>query len=78
MTSIRNEPGLAPSAATGAEKKERVRAGKGLASVIGVIALIFIVACFGIIAYWFSLPRVEAILAIEPVQGSSAQLSPLA
>ena len=52
MTSIRNEPGLAPSADSPAEKMERVRAGKGLAGVVGVIAVIFMVACFGIIGFW--------------------------
>lgn len=53
MADIENEPALAPSADTPAEKRERVRAGKGVASVFGIVALMFMVACFGIIGYWF-------------------------
>jgi hypothetical protein len=53
MSDIEKEPALAPSADSPAEKRERVRAGKGLASVIGIIAIMFMVSCFGIIGYWF-------------------------
>lgn len=53
MTSIKNEPGLAPSADSPAEKKERVRAGKGVAFVVGIVAAMFMIACFGIIGFWF-------------------------
>lgn len=53
MSNIEKEPALAPSADSPSEKRERVRAGKGLAFVIGTIAAMFMVACFGIIGYWF-------------------------
>jgi hypothetical protein len=53
VDTIDNEPALVPSADTQAEKQERVRAGKRVASVFGIIALMFMVACFGIIGYWF-------------------------
>lgn len=39
---VENEPGLAPSADTHAEKSEKVRAGKGAAGVLGGVALAFV------------------------------------
>jgi len=41
---VENEPGLAPSADTHAEKVEKVRSGKGVAGILGGVALAFLVA----------------------------------
>jgi len=41
---VENEPSLAPSADTHAEKAEKIRAGKGVASVLGGVAVAFLVA----------------------------------
>jgi hypothetical protein len=40
---VENEPGLAPSAESQTQKAEKVRAGKGLAGVVGIIAAMFLV-----------------------------------
>ncbi|WFR97550.1 hypothetical protein [Rhizobium tumorigenes] len=50
MTSnVENEPSLTPSADTHAEKAEKVRAGKGVAGVLGGVAGLFLLAFVAII-----------------------------
>lgn len=41
---IENEPGLTPSGDSHAEKTEKLRAGKGVAGVLGGVGAVFIIS----------------------------------
>lgn len=41
---IENEPSLAPSADSHAEKAEKIRSGKGVAGILGGVAVVFLAA----------------------------------
>ncbi len=51
MPNPSNEPSLTPSADSPGQKAEKVRAGKGVVSIIGGIAVVFLCIFVGIIGY---------------------------
>ena len=51
MSNPLNDPTLAPTADSPAQKIEKVRAGKGVAGILGAIAVVFVVVFAGIIGY---------------------------
>ena len=51
MPDPKNEPSLTPSADTPNEKKEKARAGKGVAAILGAIAVVFIIFFVGVFVF---------------------------
>ncbi|NLR97018.1 hypothetical protein HGP17_09235 [Rhizobium sp. P38BS-XIX] len=51
MPDSQNEPSLTPSADTPGEKREKARAGKGVAAILGAIAVVFIIFFVGVFVF---------------------------